>query len=224
MYEFKTLLWHFVTRLGEAQILLPAMLAVSVWMWMRGSAPRLAAAWLGCTALAVALTTATKVAFIGWGLGSAELNFTGISGHAMFAAAVLPPLLRITEGTLPKRWHGWPLAAGYLLAAVVAVSRVRTGAHSWSEAILGFLLGALASAAALQLAHAPRLRVPLWVAPTLLVWALATMLLAPPSRTHDWVTALSVRLSGRHQPYTRWEMLREHRLERLRGSAAARGA
>ena len=54
MYEFKTLLWHFVTRLGEAQILLPAMLAVAVWMWVRGSAPRLAAAWLGCTALAVA--------------------------------------------------------------------------------------------------------------------------------------------------------------------------
>ena len=42
------------------------------------------------TAAAALITTVTKVAFIGYEVGYAPLDYTGISGHAMFAAAVLP--------------------------------------------------------------------------------------------------------------------------------------
>ena len=51
-------------------------------------------------------TTASKVAFIGWGLGLSALDFTGISGHAMIASAVYPLLL----GTLAAN-----LIGGYLM-------------------------------------------------------------------------------------------------------------
>ncbi len=84
--------WLLLTRLGEAPILLPAAM-LALWALSRHAAGRrLALGWLGSLGSAVFLTTATKVAFIGWGLGWPAIDFTGISGHAMFAAAVYPLL------------------------------------------------------------------------------------------------------------------------------------
>lgn len=208
--------WHTLTRLGEAQLLLPAMAAMVLWLLWRHRAWRLSGAWLACTGLAALITTATKLAFIGWGIGSAAWDFTGLSGHAMFAAAVLPLLLRLAEGSLTEAWHHHGLAAGYVLAALVAASRVPVGAHSWSEVVSGFALGAAASAATLQLAHAPRLRIGLAL-PLLLALGLGFgVSQAPPSRTHDAVTRLALALSDRPAPWTRAQM---HHAARLAGPA-----
>ena len=67
-------IWPVVTRLGEAQILLPAALALCAWMAFRPSARPLVAWWLALLTLATLVTTLTKVAFLGWGLGSAALD------------------------------------------------------------------------------------------------------------------------------------------------------
>lgn len=198
--------WQAITRLGEAQLLLPAMALMLAWLLLRHRAWRLAGCWLLSTGVAAGLTTASKIAFIGYGLGSAAWDFTGLSGHAMFAAALLPVMLRLSEGGLPERWHGRGLAAGWLLALLVAVSRVPVQAHSWSEVIGGFSLGAAASITTLWWAHAPRLRVG---AGLLLVLAGGLSLGvagAPASRTHDLVTRLSLTLSGRPVPYTRAQL------------------
>ena len=40
---------------------------------------------------------------IGWGIGWAPLDFTGFSGHAMFAAALMPLLLRLAAGPGSRR-------------------------------------------------------------------------------------------------------------------------
>ncbi|HSW08826.1 phosphatase PAP2 family protein [Aquabacterium sp.] len=205
------LAWRLITRLGEAQLLLPAMAAMLLWLVLRRGAWRLAIAWTLSTGIAALLTTASKIAFIGYGLGYAPWNFTGLSGHAMFAAAILPILCRLAEGWLPPAWHGRGLAAGYGLAALVAVSRVPVQAHTVSEALSGFVLGAAASAATLLIAHAPRLRISAWL-PLALAGGLSLgVAKAPPSRTHDLVTQLSLALSGRATPYTRHQMLREYR-------------
>ena len=217
-----------LTRLGEAQILLPAMALAAGWLAWRG-APRLALAWAGATGLAAVLTTASKVAFLGYGIGWAALDFTGFSGHAMFAAAVLPLLLRLAVGSLAPAGPGRPvrptgqvvqhrqhvgLAAGFALAGAVALSRVMVGAHSWSESVAGFALGAAASVLALRWAGAlPALRSARWVPAALLGWALLGVVGAPPSRTHDWVTRLALAQSGRSEPFRRWQMhhpLRQH--------------
>lgn len=200
--------WSLLTRLGEAQILLPAMAAGLLWLWRVPATRPLAVAWLGATALAAALTTATKVAFIGWGLGSAALDFTGISGHAMFSAAVLPVLARIVAGQAATPWPRRAMAAGLVLAALVAVSRVHTGAHSGSEAVLGFLLGAAASLLALRGTLAPRTPTPRWLLAGLAAWMLATPMQMPASTTHDQVVSLSLKLSGRDRPHTRGELHR----------------
>ncbi|OYU78892.1 MAG: phosphatidic acid phosphatase [Burkholderiales bacterium PBB5] len=195
--------WPLITRLGEAQILLPALLlACALLAWRRGAA-RWAGAWLTLTATAAALTTATKVAFIGFGWGLPALDFTGISGHAMFAAAIWPPLLRLAEGHWPLRRPGSGVWLGALLAALVAVSRVMVGAHSWSEVAAGFALGGAVSAAALWRPSLPRQ--PLWRGVPLLLaaWGVLGTAAAPPSRTHDWVTRLALAAARREQPFLR---------------------
>jgi membrane-associated phospholipid phosphatase len=203
--ESSELFWLAFTRLGEAQILLPAALAVYGWTIWRAPASRACATrWLACVALAAALTTFTKVAFIGYGIGSATWDFTGLSGHAMFSAAILPVLARLLTIDQPPPRVRWAVAGGYALAALVAVSRVRVQAHSVSEVIGGGLCGGLASTLALaSWQHLPRLRVParLWFGlPAAVMLAMHS---APPPKTHDWVTRLSLRLSGRSAPFTR---------------------
>jgi membrane-associated phospholipid phosphatase len=208
--------WNLLTRLGEAQILLPAMLGTLLWLSLRSHTPRAALVWGGCTALAALLTTANKIAFFGWEMGYAPLNFTGISGHAMFAAAVLPVLARVLVADAGPRRQAAAVAAGTLLAAAIAVSRVQVQAHSPAEALLGFVLGQATALVALRGMHVPRVHASRLLVMGLMAWMILTPTSAPPSQTHSMVMRLSVALSGRDQPYTRWEMLRSyhHELQR----------
>lgn len=213
--------WHLFTRLGEAQLLLPAMAAGLLWLLRRAETRPLARAWVLAGAAAVAATTASKVAFMGWGVGSAAIDFTGFSGHAMFSALVLPVLARIVAGRAAAPWPRAAIAAGFALAAAVAVSRVVTGAHSESEAVLGFVLGGAASAWALRRTQAPEAPTPAWMLAGLAAWLLVSPLVTPPTRTHDHVTALSLQLSGRSMPYTRGHL---HKLQRSSQAQPARAA
>ena len=221
--DLALLFWQQITRLGEAQLLLPALLLVALWLARRPGGGRLAAVWLAGTAVATVLTTASKVAFIGYGVGWAPLDFTGISGHAMFAAAVLPLLIRLGGGPLLGHHPRGLLVLGYALAAGVAVSRVMVNAHSWSEVIAGFALGALCSALALSIAPLPALRLARWAPALLVVWALAGVVAAPPSVSHDLVTRLALAQSGRAQPYHRWELHRDHHRRQLRPASPVAG-
>jgi len=209
--------WALVTRLGEAQILLPAMAAALLWLARTPRTRPLALAWAAATAGAALITTLTKMAFIGWEVGYAPLDYTGISGHSMFAAAVLPVLARIAAGRAAAPWPRLAIALAYLLAAAITLSRVETGAHSVFEAVLGFALGGAAAALALRGTHAPRAPTPGWLAAAVLAWLLLLPLGAPPSRTHQWVTLLSLQASGRSVPYTRRAMHHQALLDSVSG-------
>lgn len=196
-----TAFWPLFTRLGEAQLLLPLSLFAAAWLTGPGGQGRLARRWMAGLAVAAALTTLSKIAFLGFGLGLAAWDFTGFSGHAMFAAATLPLLGRTcAQG---RRGQSLGLWLGLLLALLVAYSRVQVSAHSVSEAVLGCLLGLAATGLGLSGAH-PQARVtPIWLPALALLLMLVVPLAGPRSRTHDWVVALSLELSGRHHPYTR---------------------
>lgn len=203
--------WRLLTRLGEAQILLPALLVLVGWYLLRHRDGRVAAAWLLGVGGATLLTTITKVAFLGWGIGSAAFDFTGISGHAMFASAVLPLLVAGFASTAPSQVRRAALVLAYLLAAVVAYSRLVVRAHSGSEALAGLALGTLASALALRSAAAPRSHAPKALLLALAAWVSVATAGAPPSPTHGYVVRLSLALSGRSQPYTRAMLLQRSR-------------
>ncbi|MDE1950077.1 MAG: phosphatase PAP2 family protein, partial [Burkholderiales bacterium] len=165
--------WLLFTRVGEAQMLLPAMAAALAWLWLSPESRALAKAWVGAGLLVTAVTTASKVGFIGYELGAAAIDFTGFSGHSMFAALILPVLARIAAGRAAAPWPRIAVALGYALAAAIAYSRIVTQAHSTSEAWSGLALGGAASAWSLLATRAPGAGPPAWLLAVLLAWMLA---------------------------------------------------
>jgi membrane-associated phospholipid phosphatase len=209
MNPFYWSFWHLVTRLGESGIVLPAALAVAVWLVISSHQPRSAWFWLVPLGIAAGLTTITKLAFLGWGIGSATFNFTGISGHAMFSAAIYPVLGRTLLGKSAPPWPRIGATTGYVLAIVIAISRVMVHAHSWSEVIAGFITGGLASACALALMSSNPPRVSSrWLWGGLAGWLVVMPLHASPSVTHDIVTRVAIRLADRDQPFIRADLYR----------------
>lgn len=206
--------WTTITRFGEAGILLPCAALIAAGLLAATRNLRAAAAWVLPLGIAVAVTTASKIAFLGFGLGIASLDFTGFSGHSMFAAAVYPMLAWSLLGRTRPRLRAAAIALAYVFAALVAVSRVRVDAHSPSEIVLGFALGVLASAAAMHaLREGAEFTLPPVLAGVLALW-LGLMPHEPvllPS--HEIVTKVSLKLSGRTRPFTRADL---HRAPRAR--------
>lgn len=202
------LLWHLLTRLGEAQILLPLVGAAALWLWRSAALGRLALRWLLSIGVVALATTLSKLAFMGWGWGSAAWDFTGFSGHAMFAAACLPMLGWVVGLGRGRGLHLLATIAGFALAALVAYSRLVVLAHSPSEAALGFALGALASLVVLRAAPDLRLVLPLWLPAGLAACLLLLPVSLPRSRSHELMTQLSLRLSGHERVFTRQDLHR----------------
>ncbi len=209
------ILWNLVTRLGEAEILLPAVLLAALWLAFGARQWRLTVRWLGLIGVAASITTATKIAFIGWQMGSAALDFTGVSGHAMFATASYPMLFWVLLMHREPWMQRAGVVFGFAVGLLVAYSRVPTHAHSPSEIYAGLLLGCTVSLLTVKLPRSGP-AVPLWLPALTLVGLAILPFYAPPSRTHDLVTLVSLRLSGHERPFTRAEM---HQRERQRGQA-----
>jgi PAP2 superfamily len=164
---------------------------------------------------AVVVTAASKIAFIGWGIGWPEANFTGISGHAMFATAVYPPLLLCALTARQARTgRRWATAAGGLIALLVGMSRVEIGAHSISEVLAGWLVGGIAAIFPLAFSRWPREPISLVIPAAMTLWLLLTPGGVAALQTHSAVTRLALYVSGRDLPYTRDDMLRELRLRK----------
>lgn len=199
--------WHGVTRLGEVPVALPLALLMGWSLKMQGSGP-VRLKWMSLLGAAVLLTTATKLAFIGWGIGSAALNFTGISGHAMFAAAVYPPLLAALPNSASHGVYRAWVAAGCVVALLVGVSRFLLGAHSPSEIVAGWAVGGAVAFGMLV----RRPAVPLQFRPLVLLaialWLALFPAAGPAVDTHSIVTRLALALSGHEQPFTRSMLLR----------------
>ena len=202
--------WNWATRFGQSGVLLPMALLLAAWLAVPAKAPRQAAAWMVAFCTVVAITTASKIAFLGFGIGIASLDFTGFSGHAMFSASVYPMIGYAVTANAGQRTRLWTLAAGYAVAVLIMVSRLEVHAHSVAEATTGFLLGAGASAFALwRLGPSPRRALPALLAAGIFAWLAIT-----PQRSqevlesHRLVTQLALKLSGRSTPYTREDLHR----------------
>jgi membrane-associated phospholipid phosphatase len=200
--------WQWFTRFGESGIVIPMAALLFICLLADARSLRPVRVWLLPLGVAVTVTTVSKIAFIGFGIGIAAIDFTGFSGHAMFSAAIYPVLAMTLLARAPVRWQVAGITLGYLFAVAVGVSRVVVGAHSTSEVVLGWLIGAAASGVAvIALDHMPRARFAgaltlvlaawLWVAPQ-------GPVLVP---SHDMVTRLSLKLADRTTPYTRADLL-----------------
>ncbi|MFT5532161.1 MAG: membrane-associated phospholipid phosphatase [Burkholderiaceae bacterium] len=194
--------WFRVTSFGDSIVTIPAAAAIILWL-LSGRAWRMAAWWSGLFGAGLVLVVATKIAFIGWGVGIASIDFTGISGHAMRATAVLPIIgcLAFNGSRLRIRLAGF--AAGLAIALLISVSRVVVDAHSVSEAASGALLGTAISSAFMRVTSSV-------IRPTINGWLVVLSLAglfwvssAEPAPTQEILTDLALKLSGHERPFTR---------------------
>ena len=212
--------WRVATHLGSSSLLLPifAIQALSLWSSQRAAARN----WLLALGLTVLLTLVSKFLFMGWGIGSAALDFTGISGHTLLATSILPVFFFLRVGSGASRLRHWGTAFGLLLALGVGLSRLVLGAHSASEVMAGWLAGLAVIAVTLRAVEdvvQPSLLARL--SPLLLLLALSatTANLLP---THNWEVRLALKLSGRSKPYLRHQLQEPQQLAQLAGQPPSR--
>lgn len=206
--ESPTFAWQVLTHMGSASLLLPMVVLMAAGFWISGQR-RLVWVWLPALGLAAFLTLVSKILFMGWGVGSAVLNFTGISGHTVLASSVLPLLLHALLYPWLPRQPVWGVVLGLGVAGGVAVSRVVLDAHSASEVTAGWLIGLAVTLRAVPSLAAglepPRL---VCLAPWVLLLALHTGS-ATYLPSHSWEVRLALWLSGHDQPFERHHLLQK---------------
>jgi len=202
MPEIPLHLWYGITSLGGAGLTLPLALAIALWL-ATGYSWRMAASWLLLLGASVGLVTITKVAFLGWGVGVRNIDFTGVSGHAMLSSAVYPVafFLMLQGARTSMRIVG--VLVGVAVGVAVGCSRVVLDAHSPSEAITGCVVGALTALVFVRYwwdAQSGRVSA---AVVTLSLAALTFALHDVRVPTHRWVTNIALTVSGHEQPYVR---------------------
>src|ERR1035437_1831684 len=147
-------LWSMISHLGWVGISLPmlAFSATGLWQSHQQAAVRI---WLLAITLAVAVTVASKVLFFGWGFGIASLNFTGLSGHTLLATSILPMFFCWLGASDKPRFRRAGAIFGLVLGVVVGVSRVVLGAHSSSEVVSAWFVGAAVSGVSFSALQGP---------------------------------------------------------------------
>ncbi|WP_114193541.1 phosphatase PAP2 family protein [Edaphovirga cremea] len=155
--------WHLLTYFGDSMLLLPcAAIIVALLLWTP-STRRATWQWILLFGFAGGLVCLSKLAFMGWGVGSREFDFTGFSGHSALSASIWPVLLWVLTGRFSRPLRITAVLAGYVLALAVGYSRLVVHAHSVSEVIAGLVLGYTISTTFLMLQRPnaiPRLSYP----------------------------------------------------------------
>ena len=134
--------WQLISFFGDSTVLLPSAAALFIVLMLRKTSRLLAWQWSLLFGITGAIVCGSKLAFMGWGLGIRELDYTGFSGHSALSAAFWPIFLWLLSARFSAGLRKAAIITGYVLAAVVGYSRLVIHAHSVSEVIAGLLLGA----------------------------------------------------------------------------------
>lgn len=195
-------LWESLSALGDSRALLP--LAVILALFLPATFRPLLWRWAAAIAVVASVTLASKIAFMGWGLGVESWDFTGISGHAAMSSTLYPVVFWLLASGRSRQPVAWAIA-GAVLAVAIAWSRVPLRAHSLSEIIIGLGIGFAASLWVLHNFNLPG-RNPTLRAHAVLL-AIAAAVVAPTLladlHTHDVVKAAARALSGRERAHER---------------------
>ena len=198
------LTWWGLTDFGDSSAMLPAAALIAAWL-AAGRAWRQTVLWCGGFAVLSLLVAASKLAFLGWGIGSQDIDFTGISGHTALAVSIFSVGTALSLADRPRvlRWSG--AAIGAAIGLAIGLSRLALHVHSVSEVVAGAALGAaLAVIYFWGATHA----IPARLYPAALGAALLIILAAihgERAPTQDFLTRLALDLSGRAVPHSRAE-------------------
>ncbi|MCI1074880.1 phosphatase PAP2 family protein [Stenotrophomonas maltophilia] len=185
--------WRTLSALGDSRWLLPMALVLLITL-PRADA-RLKWRWLLAIAVTAGITLASKLAFMGWGIGIKSVHFSGFSGHAAMSSVVYPVVGALLAGP-GKRRRAIGLVIGVLLATAIAWSRIPLHAHSLSEVIAGLMLGLGCSMRAVRTTSFID-RPPAIAIVGAAVAGMILPLTLPDLQTHQLVIALAKSISGR---------------------------
>ena len=205
--------WYYLSALGGLGMTAPIAVGIAVWL-AAAHCRRRALSWCLLFGGAMLIVIASKIAFIGWGIGSMAIDFAGFSGHAARAGAVYPVAAYLLWREARREWRYAGVALAALLAVAVAVSRVKVHTHSESEALLGLMLGLATAGCFISLTRRTR---EFTLNPWLVGLTLLVLILQPRTARVDsqqWMTGLALNLSGHDRPYSRlsWQPTRQRYL------------
>lgn len=206
VFTLKPHLWRVVTHLGSAGLVVPILAVALLGLWQSGQR-RAVRVWLSWLGLAVIATLASKLLFLGWGIGVAALNFTGISGHAVLATSVLPVFFSWVMASASQRFSVAGALVGLGLSAGVGLSRLVLGMHSASEVVSAWAIGLMVGALTLNSLEVLHRRS--WFSsssPLILLLALNTTT-SNYLPTHAWEVRLALLLSGHNHPHHRQQLI-----------------
>jgi membrane-associated phospholipid phosphatase len=194
--------WMKITSFGGITVMAPAAIAITAWLVV-GRAWRMALWWCLLFTTGMSLVVATKIAFIGWGIGIRSLDFTGFSGHSMRATAVIPVLFYLILQKAPPIARASGVSLGIVFGVIIGISRLVLHAHSVSEVVAGCILGGMVSLSFIWiLGHSQRF-VPYRALLALSLIALLAPPYAEPAPTQRWITGVALYLSGHDRPFVR---------------------
>lgn len=210
--------WSSLTWFGDSNLLLPAASLVAIVLLLGTATRGLTLRWILAFGATGFVVLATKIAFVAWGIGNAELDFTGFSGHSALSACFWPVLAWLLTARLATPGlRRSAIAAGYLLALAIAVSRLMLEVHSVSEVVSGLTVGATGSAWFLRGTRTDAHdRHPTMAAAFLALASMAALTITlhgKPAPTTHWIETTTMQMLGITTPFTRHDL--RLRLKRL---------
>ncbi|NMM26680.1 MAG: phosphatase PAP2 family protein [Glaciimonas sp.] len=199
--------WMKITSLGGITVMAPAAIVITAWL-VAERAWRMALWWCLLFAAGMGLVVATKIAFIGWGIGVRSLDFTGFSGHSMRATAVIPVLFYLILSKTSPMIRASGVILGLVFGVIIGISRLVLHAHSVSEAVSGCILGGVVSLGFIWILGSAQKFVLYRSFIALSMIALLTVPYAEPAPTQRWIIGLALYLSGHDRPFVRhgWKL------------------
>lgn len=199
--------WLKIIQLGGTAVMIPAASAIAALL-LTCRAWRMALWWCLLFAAGLSLVAASKIAFLGWGLGILSLDFKALSGHAMLTTAIIPVMF-----FLLLQWAS-PImrTAGILLAIVfsviMAICLIAFNFHSASEAIAGCTLGGIVSLGFIKISSTlPAVRLNRRHILFSILAFLVVQYAKPPSIEY-WIERAALYISGHDKLYnwTSWQL------------------
>ncbi|MNR97091.1 PAP2 superfamily protein [compost metagenome] len=187
--------WLAFTKLADTNFTMPLAALLAVWL-AAARAWRPALCWFLLFVVGLLLVAATKIAYVGWGLGIAAIDFKGFSGHAMRAMAVAPVFMYLLLQEQGARKLRLGVLAGLGFGLMIGISRLALGVHSVSEVITGLLLGAVISLGFIAYCRPHATIVfdrKLLIIGTIALFPILTLKPAP---TEGWIERIAIYLSG----------------------------
>lgn len=173
--------WIKIVHLGDTVVMIPAAAAIIAWL-ITARAWRMALWWCLLFTIGLSLVVASKIAFIGWGIGIPSIDFKALSGHAMLTTAISPVVIYLILQRSRRILRTAGILMGIVFGLLMCVLLVMGNYHSISETVAGFAIGAIVSLSFIfHSDNLPTISPNVWLALFSLLGALAVWYVAPTS-------------------------------------------